>query len=225
MKTNNKAKRTETIISTSVILMLIGFIYMFYLLNNVHETVQEKKQELSELNAEIIKNKDSLHYIDQRLQLKQVLLDSILKQIKESDDTVLQEKVKRDLEADQTLNYSLKTSILRTTAPGKIVYMQVKDQQTKEYLEEIDLLDTLTKNEYRAFGYDLQPEGADNTVRFFHPEDSSNAQLLKKKIEKATGIEVKEQYIKGFENKVPSQQLEVWLKKPQNDSVSNNTKY
>ncbi len=218
MKTSNKAKRTETIISTSVILILVGFLYTFYLLSNLNDTVNEKKQELRALNTKIIKNKDSLHFIDQKLQLKQVLLDSILKQIKESDNPTLQEKVKRDLELDQMLNNSLKTQALITDSLD-IVYMQVNDMQTKEYLEKIDLLDTLNKNKYRAFGYELQEEIGDNTVRYFHPEDSVNAQKLKQKIEIATGIKVQKEYVKGFEETVPDKQLEVWLKKSKRDSL------
>ncbi len=221
METKNKTKKTGTIISTGVILILVGFVYMFYVLNSLNSTVNEKKKQLSVLNTQIKTNKDSLTYIDQKLKLKQVLLDSILKQIEESNDVGLQEKVKRDLQIDQTLNNSLKTKTLFADS-SEVVYMQVNDQETKDFLEKIDLLDTLNSNQYRAFGYDMQPERADNTVRYFHLEDSIKAKKLKKKIEIATGIQVQEQYVRGFEEKVPDKQLEVWLKKEKKDTTNSN---
>ncbi|TPN82382.1 hypothetical protein [Aquimarina algicola] len=218
MKRNNVKNKTETIISTGVIFILIGFGYVLYLLNSLSQDVQEKKQELVDLNILISKNQDSLSFIDQRLRLKQTVLDSIVKEINKSNDIALREKVQQGLQIEQTLHNSLKTKVMGANV-GQVVYMQVGDKETKEYLENIYLLDTLHQNEYKAFGYDLQPERTDNTVRYFHLEDSLKAQSLKNRIEKATGIPVQEQYIQGFEKEVPNQQLEVWLKKAKKDSI------
>ncbi len=218
MKTSNKAKRTETIISTSVILMLVGFLYTFYLLNNLNDSVEEKKQELSNLNSKIVKNKDSLNFIDQKLKLKQVLLDSILKQVEESNNEVLQAKVLHDLEVNQMMENTLKTSVLDTVYE-QIVYVQVNDSLTRSYIESTGLLDTLNGGNCIACGYDVQPNLADNTIRYFHIEDKEDASILKKKTEKATGIVIKELYVKGYEEKVPKKQFEIWLKKTKNDSL------
>ena len=192
--------------------MLLGFLYLFYTLKTVNDSLEQKKAVLSDLTDKINVNKDSLHFIEERLKLKQSLLDSIINQIEESDNQALQEKIDSEIKATQTLENTLKTRSL-VKEFNQIVYIQVNDLKTEQFLKEIKLVESLKEDKYQAYGYDLQKMRANNTVRYFHKRDSLNAVALSKKVTEASGIKVKVEYVPGFERKVPQNQLEVWLKK------------
>ena len=192
--------------------MLLGFLYLFYTLKTVNDSLEQKKAVLSDLTDKINVNKDSLHFIEERLKLKQSLLDSIINQIEESDNQALQEKIDSEIKATQTLENTLKTRSL-VKEFNQIVYIQVNDLKTEQFLKEIKLVESLKEDKYQAYGYDLQKMRANNTVRYFHKRDSLNAVALSKKVTEASGIKVKVEYVPGFERKVPQNQQEVWLKK------------
>lgn len=212
MERNKKKKSVSIIYSTGIIFMLLGFLYLFYTLKTVNDSLEQKKEVLSTLNEKIDINKDALHFIEERLKLKQSLLDSIVDQIEESDNQLLQERIDSEIKATQTLENTLKTRSL-VKEYSQIVYIQVNDAITEDYLKEIKLVEFLNEHNYQAYGYDLQKKRANNTVRYFHKNDSSKAVVLAKKVTDATGIALRIEYVSGFEIKVPQNQLEVWLHK------------
>ena len=212
MERNKRKKSVSIIYSSGIIFMLLGFLYLFYTLKTVNDSLEQKKEVLSELTDKININKDSLHFIEEKLKLKQSLLDSIVDQIEASDNQVLQKKIDHEIKATQTLENTLKTRNL-VKEYNQIDYIQVNDLKTEQYLKEIKLVELLNEGKYQAYGYDLQKMRANNTVRYFHKNDSTKATILGKKVTEASGIELRVEYVPGFERKVPQNQLEVWLKK------------
>ncbi|RZS93542.1 hypothetical protein [Aquimarina brevivitae] len=212
MEKRNKGKGLSVITSLGILFMLVGFMYLVYSLKTLNDSLKDKKEELSELTEKIKSNTDSLHYIEEKLKLKQNLLDSIIDQIEASDNQALQLKIDNKISINQALENTLKTKSLVKNYT-QVVYIQVNDQNTEKYLNEIKLLESLKENNYKAYGYDMQKKRANNTVRYFHPKDSVNAVRLGETITRLTGINVKTQYITGLERKVPDNQLEVWLNK------------
>ncbi|KAA1243361.1 hypothetical protein [Aquimarina sp. RZ0] len=208
----NKKNVLKLIPSLGIVFILIGFIYILYSMKMLNDTLGEKQQDLTSLKIKIDRNKEELSFVDEELKLKQILLDSILKEINESDNMTLRNKVKGDLQANQTLQNSLKTKRHRRGFE-QIVYIQVNDIKTLKYVKNIKLLELLRRKNYKAYGYDMQKGLADNTIRYFHKGDSARAALLKENVQKITKTKFKTRYIKYFEKKVPDKQLEIWFKK------------
>lgn len=116
---------------------------------------------------------------------------------------------------NQTVVNTLKSAGIEKegTAQGPIVYIQVNSDSTQQRLKEMDLIGQLRQRNYRADGYETVKGKANNTLKYFHPEDESAANELRNAlVDIDKRLDLKPMYVKGFEEKVPAKQMELWIK-------------
>jgi hypothetical protein len=199
------SKSKNRIISALAIgLIMIGFGAVFYKIQEsikiLHKNtilIKDLQQESSMLDMQILEKKALLKQIDS-INNSSIIVN------------------KRDLINDQlSLNKSLENASNSDTlkiTQSSVIYIQVNSKKLLADVKAQNFIGLISSPQFKVYGYDLEENRADNTIRYFNENDKDLALQLKGIIDKKTSFKLQLKQIKGYENRVKKGQLEIWLK-------------
>lgn len=196
------ASKTRLLSIFSILLMLIGFVYVVLKVKDSFKTI--------ELNNKTIQTqKITADSLDGVIESKKKILDEIAL-INSSKQANKQEQIQDKLITEKSLENAAIS--LKTNDKKAKVYIQVNTKALLEEVKSIKLIETITSDDFQALGYDLEEGRADNSIRYFHEEDKTKAEKLKALLENKTRYRLLLKPVRGFEKKVKVGQLEIWIK-------------
>lgn len=200
IKMENKKNYFGIVSAIGLLFIMIGYAYMIYKLNDVNEQVKLKQKNLKEITQE-------LDITEKKLVLKKELINELDSQIKKSNDSTLIVNTSNQITTNNNLEKSLESDKQNVT-----IYIQTDTKKIQSELEKIDLVGSLNDKGFKTFGYDFVNGRADNTIRYFHKEDSEIAESIQELLKTDYNINLKLILITRYGDKAPKKQIELWIK-------------
>lgn len=193
-----------------LLLLILGYIYVLYNLNDVNTEIKDKKSELLVLNdslkisrnelVEVKHNKEIIHNIDQ------TSLKYMCDLIYTTEDSTLIKKAINEMTTNQNLLEGVESM-----NKGASVYVQVASKKVRSKLWDLKLSENLREKGFQTTGYNYSYGKADNTVRYFTKEDAEIASEIQTLLKNDFGIDLRTVLIEKYGEEVPKNQIELWI--------------